>query len=210
MVISFRRLRPNILLYLTCLAVFLLFADRVKERYFRPTQSISLSAMTEDRVRVALKKLNVKPYLVDMLPSIITYSSIRFNVPWEDIVTTIQVESWFNEYAVGDSIEETTQRAVGLGQMLPSTGEEVAAKLGLPWNGTSTLVNPIFSIQAIAFYIAEEYIIWNSRENMVKAYYIGNGHLREYYRGDKTFYNKMKADTHWGKYSYYYKYISEN
>jgi len=169
--------------------------------------------MEEGKIKIALKRLKVKPYLVETLPSIISYSAQKYNVNWKDIVATIQVESGFREHAVGDSIPgKTTLRARGFGQHLPSTGEWIAERTGLPWYGPETLDNPLFSIPATAYYIAEEYIIWQSQEKMVKGYYLGDRRLHSYYDGDsdaRAFYKEHDAEGHWQKYKHYYEMIND-
>ena len=170
------------------------------------------SFMAEDKIRLAMKKLKVKPYLIETLPGIILYSSKKYNVDWKDIIVTIQVESSWKEYAIGDSLPQTILRARGFGQHLPSTGQWIAERIGLPWHGPETLDNPVFSIQATAFYIAEEYIIWGTQEKMTKGYFLGDGRLHSYYDGNSdaiAFYKDNNAEGHWQTYKYYYNIISD-
>jgi hypothetical protein len=207
-----RHLRRYLFSYIIILIELPCFYILMSNRLFSVRNDMSDSRILEDRISSALKRLQVRSYLIETLPSIISFSSKKYNVDWRDIVTTIMVESSFREYALGDSIKETTQRARGFGQHLPSTGEWIADRIGMPWKGPETLDNPIFSIQATAFYVAEEYIIWGSQEKMVKGYFLGDHRLHGYYEKDPlalVFYKEQDADGHWRKYRYYYNLISD-
>jgi len=57
-------------------------------------------------------------------------------------------ESGFRPEAISE------QGAVGLMQLLPSTGEWVAQEAGLPWRGPSSLRRPDISLQAGGWYLA--------------------------------------------------------
>jgi soluble lytic murein transglycosylase-like protein len=168
--------------------------------------------LKEDRIRIAMQRLHVKGYLVESLPSVISYSSYKYGIDWKDIIATIFTESTFDEYAKGDSIRQTTLRAMGLGQILPSTGEYIADRLGLRWVGPETLWDPIFNVQATTYYLAEKYIIWQKQEDVVKSYLLGDARLRSYY--DKQpdavrFYKEQRADEHWAKFKKVYDSISD-
>ncbi len=64
------------------------------------------------------------------------------------ILAIIQTESSFNPTARGSSGE------VGLMQILPKTGEWIAKKYRLPWNGDITLYDPVMNVRIGVQYIA--------------------------------------------------------
>lgn len=67
--------------------------------------------------------------------------------PWL-IVGVIRVESRFFNFA------ESNKDARGLMQIRPFVGEELAADLGIEWNGAQTLFHPVKNVRMGVFYLA--------------------------------------------------------
>ncbi|HEV8200114.1 MAG TPA: lytic transglycosylase domain-containing protein [Candidatus Polarisedimenticolia bacterium] len=77
-------------------------------------------------------------------------AAIRYDVPPETILAVIRIESNFDVNATSDS------GAVGLMQLLPSTAEEVARELRLPWTGEeSQLRDPSVNIRLGTHYLTK-------------------------------------------------------
>ena len=77
-------------------------------------------------------------------------AAIRYDVPPETILAVIRIESNFDVNATSDA------GAVGLMQLLPSTAEEVARELRLPWTGEeSQLRDPSVNIRLGTHYLTK-------------------------------------------------------
>jgi len=77
-------------------------------------------------------------------------AAIRYDVPPETILAVIRIESNFDVNATSDA------GAVGLMQLLPSTAEEVARELRLPWTGEeSQLRDPAVNIRLGTHYLTK-------------------------------------------------------
>jgi soluble lytic murein transglycosylase-like protein len=68
--------------------------------------------------------------------------------PWL-VLAVIDVESGFDNFAVSQA------GALGLMQILPSTGEALARRLGLPWRGSRTLLDPVTNLKLGVAYLHE-------------------------------------------------------
>lgn len=76
-------------------------------------------------------------------------ASLRYEVPPETILAVIRIESGFDVNATSEA------GAVGLMQLLPSTAEEVARELRLPWRGEQILKDPAANIQMGTYYLTK-------------------------------------------------------
>jgi soluble lytic murein transglycosylase len=79
----------------------------------------------------------------------ISDASLRYEVPPETILAVIRIESGFDVNATSDA------GAVGLMQLLPSTGEEVARELGFHWTGGEQLRDPAVNIRLGTHYLTK-------------------------------------------------------
>ncbi|HET8946661.1 MAG TPA: lytic transglycosylase domain-containing protein [Candidatus Polarisedimenticolia bacterium] len=80
----------------------------------------------------------------------ISDAAIRYDVPPETILAVIRIESNFDVNATSES------GAVGLMQLLPSTAEEVARELRLPWSGEEQqLRDPSVNIRLGTHYLTK-------------------------------------------------------
>ena len=68
--------------------------------------------------------------------------------PWL-VVSVMAVESGFQNFAVSHV------GAMGLMQVMPATGEELAGRLGIPWHGPQTLFDPIANVRMGVAYLRE-------------------------------------------------------
>jgi soluble lytic murein transglycosylase-like protein len=65
--------------------------------------------------------------------------------------------------------------ALGLLQVLPGTGRDVARRHGIPWDGSASLLRPTFNIRIGALYLAEMKERFGSWDLALTAYHRGPG-----------------------------------
>jgi soluble lytic murein transglycosylase-like protein len=98
---------------------------------------------------------------------------------WELVLAVIDTESSFNNFA------RSNVGALGLMQIMPTTGEMLAAELGLPWEGAETLFDPVVNVRLGTRYLAylhAKYQVWDAA---LAAYNWGPGAIdRRLRRGD--------------------------
>jgi soluble lytic murein transglycosylase len=87
------------------------------------------------------------------------------------VMALIHVESRFNSFAV------SPVGALGLMQVLPSTGEEIAAELGIPWHGPQTLFDPIANVRIGVAYLRQLSQRYEDLPTALAAYNWGPGRI---------------------------------
>jgi soluble lytic murein transglycosylase-like protein len=65
------------------------------------------------------------------------------------VMAVMHVESRFHNFAISPA------GAIGLMQILPSTGEELAHRVGIPWQGPQTLLDPATNVRLGTTYLRE-------------------------------------------------------
>lgn len=65
------------------------------------------------------------------------------------VMAVMHVESRFHNFAISPA------GAIGLMQILPSTGEELARREGIPWHGSQTLLDPATNVRLGIAYLRE-------------------------------------------------------
>jgi len=65
------------------------------------------------------------------------------------VMAVMHVESRFQNFAISPA------GAIGLMQILPSTGEELARREGIPWHGSQTLLDPATNVRLGTAYLRE-------------------------------------------------------
>lgn len=98
---------------------------------------------------VARRAASLTPAEVAQVSEAIRRGAARFGLTPELVLAVIEVESGFDAFAV------SKVGAVGLMQILPSTGKALAARLGLPWRGPRTLFDPAANVTLGIAYLAE-------------------------------------------------------
>lgn len=89
------------------------------------------------------------------------------------VLAVIQTESSFNTRARGTSGE------IGLMQILPKTGEWIAKKYKIPWNGEKSLLDPVMNIKIGVTYFAHLRNEFESRAyHYLPAYNMGPSNMR--------------------------------
>jgi soluble lytic murein transglycosylase-like protein len=85
----------------------------------------------------------------DALASALVEASREHELPPAFVLAVIEVESRFDPYAV------SPVGALGLMQILPSTGAPVARRLGIAWRGPQTLFDPRANVRIGVAYLRE-------------------------------------------------------
>ena len=83
----------------------------------------------------------------------------------------IHVESRYDAFIVSDA------GAIGLMQILPATGEELALRLGIPWEGARTLFDPVANVRLGIAYLKELSDRYGNTNIALAAYNWGPGHI---------------------------------
>jgi len=87
------------------------------------------------------------------------------------VVAVVHVESRFNTFAV------SPVGAMGLMQVMPRTGEEIARQLEIPWQGSQTLFDPILNVRIGVAYLKHLAMRYESIPTALAAYNWGPGHI---------------------------------
>ena len=109
------------------------------------------------------------------------------------VMALIHVESRFNNFAV------SPVGAMGLMQILPSTGEEIAAELGITWHGPQTLFDPIANVRIGVAYLHQLSERYEDLPTALAAYNWGPGRIdRRIRRGTTlpTDYPRLVLEAH--------------
>jgi len=88
----------------------------------------------------------------------------RYAFETDLILAVMHVESRFDAFAV------SPKNALGLMQILPSTGEWMAGKLDIPWEGPQTLFDPITNLTIGVAYLRELSDRYDHLETALAAY----------------------------------------
>ncbi len=83
----------------------------------------------------------------DELARVIVEESRRHELDTQLVLALMHVESRFDAFAL------SPVGAMGIMQVMPSTGEEMAAKLGIPWRGAQTLFDPVANVRVGVAYL---------------------------------------------------------
>ena len=124
---------------------------------------------TELRVRSALERsrLNLGPDEQDRVVASLLEAHNRYGIATEILLAVIKAESDFDVNAVSSA------GAVGLMQVMPRTGREVARDLNIPWTGVKTLRDPAINIQLGSEYLHRMFRRFGHADNALAAYNAG-------------------------------------
>jgi soluble lytic murein transglycosylase-like protein len=107
----------------------------------------------------------------DRLASTIVQEAARNDLPVDLVLAVMHVESRFHAFAV------SPVGALGLMQLLPGTGQEVAASLGVEWRGAQTLFDPAVNVKLGVAYLAWLEHRYDRVDVALAAYNWGPGHI---------------------------------
>ncbi len=120
------------------------------------------------------------PFEIRAVARAIAQESERNGFDWEMVLAIIDTESGFNNFA------RSNVGALGLMQIMPATGDMLAAELGIPWKGAETLFDPVVNVRLGTRYLAylhAKYQVWDAA---LAAYNWGPGAIdRRLRRGDR-------------------------
>lgn len=95
------------------------------------------------------KPMGLRPEELDDVTRAILEESDRHEMDVRLILALIHVESRFQNFIV------SPVGAIGLMQILPSTGEEMARRIGVPWDGAETLFDPASNVRIGVAYVKQ-------------------------------------------------------
>jgi soluble lytic murein transglycosylase len=95
----------------------------------------------------------------------------RYELEPAMLLAVVQVESGGYNFAV------SSVGALGLMQLMPATGEEIARSLGIAWHGDETLFDPTVNIRLGAAYLRQLSDRYDSWEAALAAYNWGPGRI---------------------------------
>ncbi len=87
------------------------------------------------------------------------------------VIAVIHIESRGNTYAL------SPVGAMGLMQIMPPTGEELAAQLDIPWRGSQTLFDPVLNVRMGIAYLKNLERRYGSMRTALAAYNWGPGRI---------------------------------
>ena len=104
-----------------------------------------------EAVRARLLQYQARTGLTDaevsQLAETVVVEARRYHFDPSLVLAVIHVESRFDTYAV------SPKDALGLMQLLPSTGEELAPIVGVEWHGPQTLFDPVANVRLGVAYL---------------------------------------------------------
>ena len=106
---------------------------------------------------------------LDALARSIVIEAHHFEVDTALVLAVMHVESRFNVFAV------SSVGALGLMQIMPATGKELAARYGVPWSGQQTLFDPFVNVKLGVAYLRELSLRYDSVPTALAAYNWGPG-----------------------------------
>jgi soluble lytic murein transglycosylase-like protein len=145
------------------------------------------------RAFLETRRTGLARFEVDRLARTIVAEAQRNALDPTLVMAVIQVESRFNTFAV------SPVGALGLMQVLPSTGEETAAELGVAWHGPQTLFDPIANVRIGVAYLRQLSKRYQDLPTALAAYNWGPGRIdRRIRRGTTlpTDYPRLVLEAH--------------
>jgi len=110
------------------------------------------------------------PEIVRLAHAIIDASN-EYDIDPSLVLAVIHVESRYNAFAV------SSVGAMGLMQILPSTGQELAARHGIDWTGPQTLFDPVANVRLGVAYLKQLNDRYGSTSMALAAYNWGPGRI---------------------------------
>jgi soluble lytic murein transglycosylase-like protein len=104
------------------------------------------------------------PDVTNTLAEVILGESMRYGLDPALILAIIETESSFRNWSRSD------RDARGLMQILPTTGEAVARKIDIEWEGEASLYLPVVNIRVGTYYFSELVARFDSVELALAAY----------------------------------------
>jgi soluble lytic murein transglycosylase-like protein len=136
-------------------------AGRVGGEFWIFAEKSDLQAI---RSIISERSRGFSPDVTGILAEVILDESIRYGLDPALILAIIETESSFRNWSRSD------RGARGLMQVLPATGEAVARKIDIKWEGEATLYLPVVNIRVGTYYFSELVARFDSVELALAAY----------------------------------------
>jgi soluble lytic murein transglycosylase len=108
---------------------------------------------------------------LDALADVVVDEAERHQLAPELVLAVVHVESGYRNYAVSD------KDAMGLMQILPSTGQWLAPQVGVRWDGPQTLFDPIANVRLGIAYLRQLWDRYGDLSAALAAYNWGPGRI---------------------------------
>ena len=129
--------------------------------------------------RFARFQTGLAAFEIRQVARVVVEESERNGFDWELVLAVIETESSFNNFA------RSSVGALGLMQIMPATGQMLAAQLSIPWNGASTLLDPVVNVRLGTRYLAALHAKYQTWDGALAAYNWGPAAIdRRLRRGD--------------------------
>ena len=150
----------------------------------------------KDRVaqQILLYKTGLKISYINNLSGLIVHESKKYGYDPLLLTAIIITESSFNNWA------RSNRGALGLMQIRPATGKELAAEVSVQWQGTPSLYNPETNIALGAYYLNKLYLHFGDLGLALEAYNHGPSRLKGYLKkGYRPTRYSRKVFKHYGR-----------
>ena len=150
----------------------------------------------KDRVaqQILLYKTGLKTSYINNLSGLIVHESKKYGYDPLLLTAVIITESSFNNWA------RSNRGALGLMQIRPATGKELAAEVSVQWQGTPSLYNPETNIALGAYYLNKLYLHFGDLGLALEAYNHGPSRLKGYLKkGYRPTRYSRKVFKHYGR-----------
>ena len=105
------------------------------------------------------------------LAEVILVESVKNKIDPLFVLALMKTESTFNNWS------RSFNGALGLMQILPSTGEELASELNMRWKGEGTLFDPFANVKMGVSYFSKLQDRYKDTETSLTAYNMGPGRV---------------------------------
>ena len=156
----------------------------------------SLKKLQKKRIaqQIAQYETGLKTSYIDDLPELIIHESKKYGYDSLLLTAVIITESSFNNWA------RSNRGALGLMQIRPATGKELAAEVSVQWQGTPSLYNPETNIALGAYYLNKLYLHFGDLGLALEAYNHGPSRLKGYLKkGYRPTRYSRKVFKHYGQ-----------
>jgi soluble lytic murein transglycosylase-like protein len=146
----------------------------------RPAAPERLQLQVAIAEHLASRQTGLEPGEIKPLAAaIVSEARARDFDPWL-VMAVIEVESRFDNFAV------SPVGALGLMQILPSTGEALARRVGILWRGSQTLFDPVTNVKLGVAYLHELHERFGHLPTTLAAYNWGPGRIGRWVRSGST------------------------
>jgi len=156
----------------------------------------SLKKLQKKRIaqQIAQYETGLETNHIDNLPELIVHESKKYGYDPLLLTAVIITESSFNNWA------RSNRGALGLMQIRPATGKELAAEVSVQWQGTPSLYNPETNIALGAYYLNKLYLHFGDLGLALEAYNHGPSRLKGYLKkGYRPTRYSRKVFKHYGR-----------